>query len=165
MNRPNAIDVDISDTQAHLRVDPRRLEAQARAVLEAQGVSSGSISLAIVDDATIHLVNRDHLDHDCPTDVISFDLGGGDDEIHGELVISAETARREAASAGLDPGDELTLYLVHGLLHLCGFDDLDPESRAAMRAREAEVLRLIGVGHPGADSAGLESGEDRTCLV
>jgi probable rRNA maturation factor len=138
------IAVEISDTQAHLRVDRQAVAALVRHVLAAEGVRRGSISLAVVDDATIHAVNRAHLDHDWPTDVISFTLSGPDeDEMAGELVVSAETAAREAEARGLSAADELNLYVAHGLLHLCGFEDGTEAEAQAMRRREAEVLGLV----------------------
>ncbi len=69
--------------------------------------------------------------------------------LEGELIVSTETALREAAAHGWSPQDELLLYVVHGLLHLCGYDDLTDEARPAMRVREREVLagwRLVPTG-------------------
>lgn len=141
--------VEISDTQDHLRVDPAALADLVRATLALEGVAEASISLALVDDATIHAINRRHLDHDWPTDVITFPLSAPEDaELAGELVVSAETARAVAARTGADPAAELALYVVHGLLHLRGHDDHGPAQTAAMRRREAEVLRVVSLaGH------------------
>ncbi|HEY2251497.1 MAG TPA: rRNA maturation RNase YbeY, partial [Planctomycetaceae bacterium] len=119
---------------------------------------AAEISVAILDDAAIHAVNRQFLNHDYPTDVISFLLDcslvdgkvteatrthvrrGAAKAIEGEVVISAETAVANAARYGSRPQDELALYLVHGLLHLCGYDDLMPKEKRLMRARESEAL-------------------------
>jgi probable rRNA maturation factor len=60
-------------------------------------------------------------------------------------VVSAETARRRAPEFGWPPHQELTLYLVHGLLHLCGYDDTTPGEEQLMRRRESEVLALLGL--------------------
>jgi probable rRNA maturation factor len=115
--------------------------------------------VAIVSDVKIHAINREHLDHDFPTDVISFLYSGrraleesrgpgparrgAGLEIEGELVVSDETALREAPSHGWPPASELELYLVHGLLHLCGYDDLSQPERRVMRRRERELMALI----------------------
>ena len=64
--------------------------------------------------------------------------------INGELIVSTDTAIREAASHGWSPDAELLLYLIHGLLHLCGYDDLTDEARPVMRSRERELLALWG---------------------
>ncbi len=148
--------LDITDQQSLLAVDHDRLRAAIARVLTAEQIVSAEISLALVDDAQIHRVNREFLGHDYATDVISFvlnDEASPLDEKHssrlaesaprrleGELIVSTETALREAAAHGWTPADELLLYVVHGLLHLCGYDDLTDEARPVMRAREREVL-------------------------
>ena len=120
----SAIAVELSDTQAHLAVDRAALVRLAQSVLAGEGVARASVSIALVDDATIHAVNRRYLDHDGPTDVISFVLSDpGTPDLAGELVVSAEMAATTAREAGAEPLDELALYVVHGLLHLCGYDD------------------------------------------
>ena len=141
----DAIEVEISDTQGHLSVEPAELIALVREVLIAEGRTRASISIALVDQAAIHAINRSHLGHDWPTDVISFPLSEPDDPtLAGELVVSAEMAAATAAEIGVDPRDELALYVVHGLLHLCGYDDLSDSDAAAMRRREDELLGACG---------------------
>jgi probable rRNA maturation factor len=143
---PAAISVDVSDTQTFLRVDPEAIAATIRDVLIAEGRHAAEISLAIVDDATIHALNRRHLDHDWPTDVITFSLSEPDDPLLvGDLVVSAEMAARTAAATTSDPSAELSLYIVHGLLHLCGYDDLTDGDARDMRRRESETLARLGV--------------------
>ena len=145
--------LDITDQQTFLAVDHDRLRTAIARVLTAERIDSAEISLALVDDSEIHRVNREFLGHDYPTDVISFRLNDeaapshpcpessdGAPRLEGELIISTETALREAAAHGWSPADELLLYVVHGLLHLCGYDDLTDEARPVMRAREREVL-------------------------
>jgi probable rRNA maturation factor len=147
---PTALIVEVSDTQTHLPgLDRSRLAAIARRLLEAEGVSRAEVSIAVVDDATIREVNRRHLDHDWPTDVISFVLSDPDDDrLSGELVVSAETAVTMAARDGLDPQTEVVLYVIHGLLHLCGLDDQTETDATAMRTREGELLAAEGLSHP-----------------
>jgi probable rRNA maturation factor len=142
---PPGITVDVSDTQSHLAVDPAALARLVREALAAEAVNAATISLAIVDNATIHAINRRHLDHDWPTDVITFCLSDDeDDALAGELIVSAEMAAATASEAGIAARDELALYVVHGLLHLCGYDDSTPAESAAMRRREGEVLARLG---------------------
>jgi probable rRNA maturation factor len=138
--------IELSDTQAHLEVDPGALETLARLTLAGEGVKRASVSVALVDDATIHALNRRHLGHDWPTDVLSFPLSEpGEEELTGALVISAQMAAATAREFGGDPWAELALYLVHGLLHLCGLDDQTPGERLRMRRREEEVLAAGGL--------------------
>jgi probable rRNA maturation factor len=142
------IAVEVSDTQRHLRVDHQALGRLVRAAMEAEGVEGASISVAVVDDATIREINRRHLGHDWPTDVISFRLSEDDDpDLHGELVVSAEMAATTARASGADPWHELALYVVHGLLHLCGYDDATDEDRMAIRRREGEILARVGLSN------------------
>ena len=140
------IEIEISDTQRHLKVDRNALIELARGVLIAEERPDASISIALVDDGTIHRLNRRHLEHDCPTDVLTFPLSDLlDPALSGELVVSAETAVATARELGGDPHDELALYIVHGLLHLCGHDDSSSEESAAMSRRQNELLRQIGI--------------------
>jgi probable rRNA maturation factor len=134
-------DVEISDTQCHLRVDRAALVSLVRRVLQLEGRTAASISIALVDNATIHSLNCTHLGHDWPTDVISFPLSGDDDPVlAGELVVSAEMASAAALENGTGPLDELALYVVHGLLHLCGYDDHSEAGAQLMRERQDQIL-------------------------
>jgi probable rRNA maturation factor len=144
-DRSASIQIEISDTQPHLRVDREALAMLARSVLAGEGVRRANISIALVDDAAIHALNRRHLSHDWPTDVITFRLSAPDeDELAADVILSAEMAKATALASGQDPQDELALYLVHGLLHLCGYDDQAAGAAHAMRVREAEVLQRVG---------------------
>jgi probable rRNA maturation factor len=143
------IEVDINDTQGSLRVDHAALDTLVRVVMGGLERARASISIALVDNAAIHAVNRTHLGHDWPTDVISFPLNDPDDPVlSGELVVSVEMACASARELGVEPLDELSLYVVHGLLHLCGYDDLTDADRRLMRERETELLTRAGLINP-----------------
>jgi probable rRNA maturation factor len=138
--------VEVCDAQCLLKVDVQILAGLARRVLRAEGVERAEISLTLVDNATIRQLNRRHLEHDWPTDVISFLLTDpAEPELAGEVIVSAEMALTTAAEIGADPWAELALYVVHGLLHLCGYDDTTDAAAISMRAREARALRLEGL--------------------
>jgi probable rRNA maturation factor len=140
------IEVAISDTQRHLDVDAFALEGLVRRVLAGEGVESAEVSIALVDDASSREFNRRHLGHDWPTDVISFPLSEpGEPRLVAALVVSAEMAAVTAGRAGQDRRAELALYLVHGLLHLCGYDDRSAEDQARIRRREDEILAREGL--------------------
>jgi probable rRNA maturation factor len=111
--------------------------------MEAESVDL-DLSVAIVDDAAIHRLNREFLNHDYPTDVISFDLRGEDVGPDGELVVSYTTALREATDRGGDPTAELLFYCVHGVLHLLGWNDSDADEREAMLMRQSSLLQEVG---------------------
>ena len=138
--------IEISNRQSLLSIDSERLRGAVAAVLEEEGIKSAAVSIAVVDDSTIHDLNRRFLNHDEPTDVISF-LLDDTDGLEGDVIASAETAIRSAARYDWPPADELMLYVTHGTLHLVGYDDLDDASRAEMRSRERHYLAALGL-HP-----------------
>lgn len=136
--------------------DRERYQRAAAWVADHFSIQEFEVSIGIVDDPTIHQLNREHLDHDWPTDVISF-IFESDEEtgrIEGEIVASCDTARRLAPAAGWRAEDELLLYIVHGLLHLAGLDDIEPEDAHEMRAAERDCMLALGV-------AGAEKHLDR----
>jgi probable rRNA maturation factor len=164
MFAPTEIEVEISDNQSHLAADHDLLTGLVSRTLASYGFERASISLALVDDATIRSINARHLGHDWPTDVISFRLSDSDDPAFaGELVVSAEMAAATARDAEADSRAELALYVVHGLLHLCGLDDQDPETEAEMRRSEERILASEGLINTfplvGLESADLEGRE------
>ena len=110
---------------------------------------AGQISVAIVDDQAIQEINRQYLNHDYPTDVISFDLTDHDAKQHdepyleGEVIVSWQTAHRVASENQWDPALELLLYVVHGMLHIVGLDDCSPAQTQQMRERERHYMGEI----------------------
>ena len=137
--------VSIASPQEVVEIDRGHFRAVVRAVLDGEGVADAEISLAFVDNPTIHRLNKRYLDHDEPTDVLSFPLSEANaKKLQGELVIGAEVALAQAAERGHDVKAELTLYVIHGLLHLCDYDDLDDEGAKEMRKRERHYLALLG---------------------
>src|SRR5437868_7612925 len=129
--------VAIASPQESVPIDRARMRQVARAVLEGEGVAEAEVSLAFVDNPTIHRLNQRYLNHDEPTDVLSFPLSEPNARrLAGEVVVGAEVAREQAAARGHDVQAELTLYVIHGLLHLCGHDDHTDAGATAMRQRE-----------------------------
>jgi len=135
----------VSDRQHHVRLPRERVRRAVAAALALVPRRGGPVSVALVDDRTIRRLHRAHLGVDTPTDVLSFPAGGGPAGLLGEVVASGETAGREAAARGLAAADELLLYVVHGVLHLLGFDDGAPAARKKMRAAERTALHAAGV--------------------
>lgn len=138
-------EIAVSINQYRHQVDPQRLIDAARAVLRDSAFSSASISLAVVDDAAIHELNRRHLNHDWPTDVLSFVLEADGEHLEGEVILSADTAASVADELGVPAADEQLLYVIHGMLHLVGYDDRSDDEAVAMRAAEARYLSRFGV--------------------
>ncbi|MBL8814434.1 MAG: rRNA maturation RNase YbeY [Planctomyces sp.] len=170
-------EIDICNRQSGIPINLEFLEIAVKAVLEAEQVASAVLSITIVDNAEIHTLNRDYLQHDYPTDVISFGLehseqshnthdddpdatdeGCGaraecpcgppsgravDADIEGEVIASAEMAAEMCGRAGWSDQKELALYVIHGVLHICGYDDLTPNEQIIMRQREQAALELM----------------------
>jgi probable rRNA maturation factor len=139
------LSIELSNEQESLQFDESRLKEAAQSILREAGFTAGSLSIAVVDDPTIHELNRQFLEHDYPTDVLSFLLEQDGKRIEGEVVASADTACRTAAQLGVPPEDELLLYVIHGSLHIVGHDDGDDAQRAEMRVAERKYLALFGV--------------------
>jgi probable rRNA maturation factor len=114
-------------------------------LLDAAGLDGVEISVTLCSDAFIHQLNREHLGCDYPTDVLSFPLEH--EVLLGDLVISVETARRAAstpASSEYCLTDEIRVLLVHGFLHLRGFDHEEEEAFEEMRLEEQRMLEHLG---------------------
>ncbi|MBU6294683.1 MAG: rRNA maturation RNase YbeY [Planctomycetes bacterium] len=136
--------VSIASPQEKVAIDRPRMREIVRLVLAEEDIADYEISLAFVDNPTIHRINKQFLEHDEPTDVITFPYSSGK-VLVGELVIGVEVAIDQAAAAGHPVEAELALYVVHGLLHLVGYDDKDAHDRRQMRARERHHLGGLGL--------------------
>lgn len=121
-----------------------RVRAAVKAALELGQRSGLSLAVVFVDDASLAAMHAEHLDDPSLTDVMAFDLGEEGPGPAGELYVSVDRAREVAERRGVTFERELLLYVVHGTLHLCGFDDHAPEERARMRAAEARALTALG---------------------
>lgn len=117
------------------------LERAVRVVLDAEGVLVGEISITILDDVHIRRMNRDYLDHDWPTDVLSFELYGSGEPVLGDIYVGVEQAERQAAEREIPVIEELVRLVVHGTLHVLGYDHPDdPEREGSELFRKQERL-------------------------
>ncbi len=147
------MNIEIANQQSALPIDEDRIRRVAAAILADAGYREGDLSVAVVDDPTIHELNVRHLQHDYPTDVLSFALTDEPPRLDGEVIVSADTAVENARDYGWPAEDELLLYVIHGVLHLAGHRDKADDEVAAMRAAEARYLRLAGVEPPAPSEA------------
>ncbi len=139
--------VRIANRHSRLRLDRRALAAAVRA-LDARaaafmgGCPAGELSIAFLSDAALARLHGQFLGDPSPTDVITF---GGDPSLGlaGEICVSVDAAVREAGRLGPRLSGEIALYVVHGWLHLAGYDDLKPSSKRIMRRAEARALRVV----------------------
>lgn len=144
----SGFELSLANEQSAHAVDGRRLMDAARRVLADSKFKTAKVSLAVVDDVAIHALNRQYLQHDWPTDVLSFVLDAEGTHLSGEVILSAETAARIAAEGGWPAADEQLLYVLHGVLHLVGLDDQSEAEARNMRAAEKFYLEECGVELP-----------------
>ena len=102
----------------------------------------GDVAYIFCDDEKILEVNRQYLQHDYYTDIITFDYTEAN-RIGGDLFISVDTVRTNAEGLGKDYSDELHRVIIHGILHLCGINDKGPGERQVMEAAEDRALALL----------------------
>jgi probable rRNA maturation factor len=146
--------IEITDLQDHVRLDKKIILQLVRRVMKAEGRSAKSLSIVLTDNRHIRDLNREYLNRDGLTDVISFPLedldwpagihtatNGG---LNGEIIASAELAFQQAEATHGDAQAELLLYVVHGLLHLMGYDDRTPQGAKRMHGREDALLEEFG---------------------
>lgn len=120
----------------------RENTAWVKAVAATYGKKVGEIAYIFVDDEKILEVNRQYLQHDYYTDIITFDYTEGD-TISGDLFISLDTVRTNAEQVGATYEQELCRVIIHGILHLCGINDKGPGEREIMEAAEDRALALL----------------------
>ncbi|MDE7378066.1 MAG: rRNA maturation RNase YbeY [Paraprevotella sp.] len=122
----------------------RENTAWVKSVASAHGKKVGEIAYIFVDDEKILEVNRQYLQHDYYTDIITFDYTDGD-IISGDLFVSLDTVRTNAEQMGVPYQQELRRVIIHGILHLCGINDKGPGERAVMEEEENRALAMLGI--------------------
>lgn len=123
------------------KIRRRDTSAWIKAVAQSYGRKVGDIAYIFCDDERILEVNRQYLQHDYYTDIITFDYDEGD-VISGDLFISLDTVRTNAEQFGATYEDELYRVIIHGVLHLCGINDKGPGEREVMEAAENKALAM-----------------------
>jgi probable rRNA maturation factor len=144
------VQIQIDNRQRRHKILKRPLRRIARKILSVSGYPDAELSILILDNAGIQEINREYLQRDRPTNVISFAMQEGEGAglsplVLGDVVISAERAATDAADAGIPFEHELWFLLLHGILHLLGYDHergTEEEARQ-MEAREAEIFALL----------------------
>lgn len=154
---PDALDWEVRGGEAvtaALAITPYASLADAAPLVE--------VAVRLTDDAEVHTLNRDFRGKDKPTNVLSFpqvqadllaSLANSDDGeiLLGDIVLARETCAREAAEKGISLEHHATHLIVHGMLHLVGYDHMDDASATAMEALEVKALASLGIANPYAD--------------
>lgn len=138
-----SVEIDVKCQMA--ATDMAKLQAMIKSVCGRFGVENAAVSIVIVDDEHIRRINDKFLGKDTATDVISFELSDEQDEKKVyDIVVNAALAKEEAGKRGHEPGDELALYVLHGLLHNLGFGDVDSKQAEKMHEAEDGILQEFG---------------------
>ena len=132
----------------------KNVRAAAEKVGELYGVENGEVSVTLTNNEYIHTLNKQYRGIDRPTDVLSFALNeseepdvedGPDVNVLGDLVISVERAKEQAADYGHSVKREIAFLPVHGMLHLLGYDHMEEEDRIEMEAEQRFVMEKLGI--------------------
>jgi len=134
--------VDIVNAHPRFRVRGALAIRYVRGVLRRARPSRGMITVVFVDDRTSRRLNRRYLAHDRPTDVIAFPLGE-EPNLEGEIYVNLDKARRQARTYHVTTANEIARLIIHGTLHLLGYDDRTRLKARRMKAREDALVSLL----------------------
>ena len=143
------MEVLIDNRQSRHKISPKKIQQTVQVVLSALDFPDGEISILLVDDPQIAILNQKYLDRQGPTNVIAFAMREGEfshltPHLLGDVVISMDTAAREAQEADLSRERRFNELLIHGILHLFGYEHEDSEKEARrMEAKSRELMELI----------------------
>jgi probable rRNA maturation factor len=173
-----SISLEAGDWEAAVADVEQRIEAAARAAFDAAdrpdilGVAPAEMSLVLADDALVQTLNRDYRDKDKPTNVLSFALLDGSDDtddvlardegmpiLIGDVILAFETVQREAREQGKSVEDHLTHLVIHGVLHLLGYDHQSDPDADRMERLETSILARMGIADPYSANPAQADGE------
>ena len=139
----------IRNRQKHTPLDLRKIRKVAQRILTELGLPDAELSLLLVNDVQIQALNRRYLQRNRPTNVLAFPMREGEfsvlhPHLLGDLVISVETARRQTKRFGLDEMKMVTLLMIHGILHLVGYEHIGTKKGAReMAIRQQQLFHRI----------------------
>lgn len=139
----------IENKQDRYKIAQKTLKERAQTILDALGSPDGELSILLLDDPQIAVLNKNYLQREGPTNVIAFPMREGvfaevNPDLLGDVVISLETAAKEGLAAGLSMEDRLDELLIHGILHLFGYDhEISATEAGRMEAKSRELLKKI----------------------
>ncbi len=149
MSGPRLALAVLDRTGGRTRIGRARLQRVLDAAVAEAAIARASLTVLLVDDGESARLHAAHFADPTPTDVMTFPDGEIDPEsglLHlGDLAVGVDVARREAAARGQKVADELTLYVLHGLLHLVGYDDVTPGKLKRMWEAQRRLLAEVGV--------------------
>lgn len=150
----NKFSIEVQNRQRRIPIVPSRIIHITRQILDLMHVRSAALSLVFVTDRKIRALNKAYLNRDHTTDVLAFDLSEDAvsyskkkqiSRLEGEIIISATTAAKNAVHFDSTPFGELVLYIVHGILHLLGYDDHDLREKQKMKKKQEDIVRKLDI--------------------
>ena len=138
--------ITIYNTQKSLKLSKNRIKEVVRAIFESENITCDEIVLNFVDKRTISNLHKKYFDDPSPTDCISFPIDSPNEEGHvvlGEVFICPKTAIEYAENKNLNFYDETTLYIVHSILHLIGYNDITKKDKTIMRKKEKSIMNIL----------------------
>jgi probable rRNA maturation factor len=148
--RNKIMKIQIENNQKEIKIDRRKIRSTTIKLLKYLDCADKEISLSFVNDETIRQLNNQYLNKDKPTNVLSFSLQEGEfndinPQILGDIVISLDTAQADAAKSGLSLEQEIDFLIIHGLLHLLGYnhENTTKEETKKMQRKEKDLFRLL----------------------
>jgi probable rRNA maturation factor len=143
---PASAGIAVANLQAGPVPPPVVVARWVEAALVSEGRSAGGIQVTLLSDDALRRVHAERMGDDTATDVITFPISDpGEAEVSGDVLVSCDTARRVAAETGSAFEAELALYVVHGVLHLCGHDDVERAAAREMARRQLAVVSGLGL--------------------
>ncbi len=133
--------IEFNSTTSFELINPEETVTWLQSVIASEKKTMGELSYIFCDDAYLHKINVDFLDHDTYTDIISFDYSQGN-VVSGDMYISVERVAENAENFNCSFRDELSRVMVHGILHYCGYNDKSTEEAKLMRSKENTYLAL-----------------------
>lgn len=122
---------------------PARVKAWVQQVVAHEGFETGTINYIFCSDEHLLNINKEYLQHDYYTDIITFDMSDSEDVISADIFVSIDRVRDNARDLGVDETEELHRVLIHGVLHLCGYGDKTKKEQEGMRNTENQYIKLI----------------------
>jgi probable rRNA maturation factor len=140
--------VFVANAHPSLEVDSERLRSVASLVMHKENCCRGGVNIILATDEDLRKMNDQYLGRDHPTDVMAFPMGGdehprAEDTVAGEIYVSLDRARQQAREYSVTFVQEVERLVIHGLLHLCGYDHEGKEEAGRMRSREDKFLETI----------------------
>ena len=139
--------VEIANLQKHYEIKSSKIKHAVKEVLRKEG-RDARLSIVLVDNSRIKELNKQYFNSDEVTDVISFPLSNNKNSLSGEVIVSVETAVDTAGKRNISVEGEIVLYILHGILHLLGYDDGNEGDARVMHEEESKILKTLGYNVP-----------------